>query len=179
MYPHLKCENAPPVRYMQGETDSCIFSSLASAFHHTGIRDLVRARKLLQNKSTRLSGGVLCLEKAKDIVVDNVKWLIPKKCPKNFDWENDINDYMFFVGVIQDNQNCSQHAVTIFCNWIYDSNEPYALPLSKESLDYCTWEMKDGRIDEASFFVRFVDGWIFQECNNTKKKNYLDTCVQH
>jgi hypothetical protein len=69
-----------------------------------------------------------------------------------------------------------QHAITIFRNWIYDSNEPFALPLSKESLDCCTWEIKDGEIKNASLFVCFIDGWIFQE-RETKKKKILDMCA--
>jgi hypothetical protein len=90
-----------------------------------------------------------------------------------FFWDNHINNYMFIVGVIQDSTNSCQHAITIYCNWIYDSNEPYALPLSKESLDCCTWEIKDGVIHQASLFVRFCDGWIFQE-NPGKTKKILD-----
>jgi hypothetical protein len=80
---------------------------------------------------------------------------------------------MFVVGVLQDNTNSCQHAITIFRNWIYDSNEPYALPLSKESLDCCTWEITDGVIHQASLFVRFTGGWIFQE-HKEKRKKVLD-----
>ena len=175
MYPKLRRENAPPVKYMQGETDSCVSTSLASAFHHTGIPDLVRVAKFLQNKSIKLSGGVNCLKKARDIVVANVNWLQPKRLPMNFDWQNDINDYMFVVAAIEDDRHCCQHAVTIFRNWIYDSNEPYAFPLSKESLDCCTWELIDDVIDDESIFVRFVHGWIFQELQ-TKRNKFLDKC---
>ena len=94
---------------------------------------------------------------------------------KTFQWETDINEYMFFVGVMMDSTGSCQHAVTIFCNWIYDSNEPFALPLSKESLDCCTWTVKDGAVQEASLFVSFLKGWIFQE-NESKKKKLLDMC---
>jgi hypothetical protein len=78
---------------------------------------------------------------------------------------------MFVVGVIKDSTNsCQHHAVTIFHNWIYDSNEPFALPLSRESLDCCTWYIKDGVIHEHSSFVSFCDGWIFKEPEEKKKK---------
>ena len=83
---------------------------------------------------------------------------------------------MFFVGVMKDSTGSCQHAVTIFRKWIYDSNEPFALPLSKESLDICTWSIKDGKVEDASKFVCFVDGWIFQEIESKKKKK-LDTCA--
>jgi hypothetical protein len=166
-YPHFRCEVAPRLHHRQGNDDTCTFSSLASAFHHTGIPELVKVGIMLQNKSNRHCGGTKSLHIAKEIVTDNVNWLQAK---------NDINDYMFVVGVIVDSTNCQEHAVTILRNWIYNSNEPYALPLSKESLDSCTWEVKDGVINEASLFVRFGDGWIFQE-RVTKKHKKLDLCV--
>jgi hypothetical protein len=176
-YPHFRCEMAPRLHHMLGNYDTCTFSSLASAFHHTGIPELVKVGIMLQNKSNRHCGGTKSLHIAKEIVTDNVKWLQAKRLPKNFDWENDINDYMFVVGAIEDSTNCQEHAVTIFRNWIYNSNEPYALPLSKECLDSCTWKVKDGVINEASLFVRFCDGCIFQE-RVTKKHKKLDVHVQ-
>jgi hypothetical protein len=83
---------------------------------------------------------------------------------------------MFVVGVIQDSTKSCQDATTIFRNWIYDSNEPFALPLSKDSLDCCTWDIKDGVIDRSLFDSQFSDGWIFKE-QETEKKKALDMCV--
>jgi hypothetical protein len=130
----------------------------------------VRVANVLQRKSTKFCGGAKCVYAARCIVEENVKWLQEKRLPKDFDWENDINDEMFVLGVINDSTNCCQHAVTIFRNWIYDSNEPFALPLMKQSLDLCTWEIKDGAIDQTSSFVSFIDGYIFQEQERRKNK---------
>jgi hypothetical protein len=110
-----------------------------------------------------------------EIVDEKVKWLQPKRMKKTFQWEKDINKYMFVVGVMMDSTSSCQHVVTIFSNWIYDSNKPFALSLSKESLDCCTWTVKDGAIQEASLFVSFLKGWIFQENESKKKKCW--TCV--
>ena len=176
VFPQLRCEKAPPVKFMQGEMDTCVFSSLASAFFNTTIRDLVRVANILHEQSNRLAGGARCLNKAKTIVSDNVKWLQPQRLPKQFDWDIDMNDYMFVVGVIKDSTNSCQHAVTIFRNWIYDSNEPFALPLTQESLDCCTWDVQDGVIREKSSFVCFIDGWIFKEPEE-KRKKVLDMCA--
>jgi hypothetical protein len=177
VFPQLRCAKAPPVKFMQGQIDSCVFSSLASAFHQTAIPDLVRVAIILQDKLNRLAGGTHCLNKAKRIVKENVKWLQPKRLPKEFDWGTDMNDYMFVLGVIKDSTNSCQHAVTIFRNWIYDSNEPFALPLSQESLDCCTWEVKDGVICDHSSFLGFSDGWIFKEPAE-KKNKLLDRCAR-
>ena len=175
IFPQLMCENAPPVKFMQGEIDSCVFSSLASAFHQTAIPDLVTVANVLQTKSTKFGGGTKSIYAAKCIVEEHVKWLQVKRLPKEFDWENDINDYMFVVGVIKDSTNCCQHAVTIFRNWIYDSNEPFALPLSKQSLDCCTWEIKDGAIYQTSFFVRFLMDSFSKNWKQPREKNWI--CV--
>jgi hypothetical protein len=48
--PQLRCENAPPVHFMQGEIDSCVFSSLAPAFHSTALHDLVKVSIILRDK---------------------------------------------------------------------------------------------------------------------------------
>jgi hypothetical protein len=177
IFPGLRHEKAPPVHFMQGDIDRCVFSSLASAFNHTGIPDLVRVATILQEKSNQLCGGAKCLKDTKQIVAENVKWLQPKRMPKKFEWQNDINsESMFFVGVMKDSSGSCQHAVTIFRKWIYDSNEPFALPLSKESLDLCTWSINDGMVEDTSMFVCFVDGWIFQEIDSKKKKK-LDVCA--
>jgi hypothetical protein len=131
MIPSLRCADAPPVHYMQGDIDRCVFSSLASAFHQTGITDLVRVSSILQDKSNSLSGGTECINDAMRIVEKNVKWLQPRKMPKNFEWKNDINNYMFVVGVIKDSTGSCQHAVTIFRNWVYNSNEPICFSSQK------------------------------------------------
>jgi hypothetical protein len=177
VFPQLICENAPPVKFMQGQVDSCVFSSLASAFIQTDIPDLVRVANILSGKLRQYVGGTQCLTVAKDIVTENVKWLQPQRLPRAFNWENDMNDYMFVLGVIRDTTNTCQHAVTIFRKWIYDSNEPFALPLSQESLDCCTWDIQDGENIDLSSFVNFCDGWIFKE-TKSKRKKILDMVQQ-
>ena len=152
MLPQLRCENAPPVKFQQGQIDSCVLSSLASAFYHTNIPDLVRVASILQKKSFAVARLSVGMNTAKCIVEDHVRWLQPKRIPKTFNWEKDITDNMFVLGGIKDSTGCCQHAVTIFRNWIYDSNEPFALPLSKQSLDCCTWDIQDGGVDVLSFF---------------------------
>jgi hypothetical protein len=58
---------------MQGENDSCVFSSLASAFHQTSIPDLLLAANCLQRKPHGLTGGTNCLRAAMEILDENVK----------------------------------------------------------------------------------------------------------
>jgi hypothetical protein len=117
------------------------------------------------------------MAKAKEVVQEQVKWLQSKKLKNCFNWDRDLTKYMFVVGVIKDSHNSQQHAVTIFWEWIFDSNEPFALPLNKNNLDICTWDVKDGgNVIEDSLFVNFCGGWIFYEEKDRKKK-ILDNSV--
>ena len=116
-----------------------VLTSLASAFHSTGIEELQAVAYILHTETEQLSGSMGAIIHAKDIVQQHAQWLQPKKVPFNLDCLKDMNNYMFVLCVLKDSGNSSQHAVTIFCNWVFDSNEPYALPLCKHSLDLCSW----------------------------------------
>ena len=54
-----------------------------------------------------------------------------------------------------------QHAVTLHGGWIFNSNEPWALPLSKKNLDCCTWSVVKGAVQDYSEFVSFAKGLHF------------------
>ena len=90
MMPQLRCVNAPPVKFQQGPIDSCVLSSLASAFYHTNIPDLVRVASLLQKRSFAVAGLSVGMNTAKCIVEEHVRWLQPRRIPKTFNWEKDI-----------------------------------------------------------------------------------------
>jgi hypothetical protein len=123
--------------------------------------------------SKKFGGGVESLWKAREIMQEHVKWMQVKTIKDTFDWEKDITRNMFVVGVLKDSGNSQQHAITIFRNWIFDSNEPFALPLTKTNLDICTWEVKDDNTINDSSFVNFCRGYIFYE-DEDKKNKILD-----
>ena len=83
---------------------------------------------------------------SKKIVEERASWLGCKKVKLTFNWEKDLDVSMILVRVIQDSDGSCQHAVTILCKWVFDSNEKVALPLCQEGLDCCTWEVKDGKV---------------------------------
>ena len=68
IFPNLHCEGALPVKYIQGDTNSCVFKSLASAFHCTRIPLLMQAVNILEMRSKQFSGGVTCMCKAQEFV---------------------------------------------------------------------------------------------------------------
>ena len=83
-------------------------------------------------------------------------WVKVKRMSKLFVWENDLKPEHMFLGQLLATDGSNSHAVTIHGGFVYDANEAQGLPLSKESLDYCTCE-KPG----DSLFHSFWDGYIF------------------
>jgi hypothetical protein len=173
LFPNLWCERGPEIKYQQGNMDNCVFCSFGSALYCTKIPTLVRVANILVQMSNKFGGGVQSLWKAREIMQEHAKWIQVKKINDTFDWEKDITPNMFVVGVLKDSQNSQQHAITIFRNWIFDSNEPFALRLTKSNLDICTWEVKDDNTINDSYFVSFCHGYIFYE-DEDKKKKILD-----
>ena len=110
---------------------------------------------------------IVCIWSRKYLKKEHHGWGVKKLKPTS-NWEKDLDQNMIMVGVIEDSEGSCQHAVTIFCKWVFDSNKNVALPLCQESLDCCTWEVKDGKVTRYSRFVKFIAGWIFYE-NDTKK----------
>ena len=130
----------------------------------------MQAANILVMRSKVLLGGITSMYKAKKIVQEHVTWLQPKKLWKSFNWETDMMRNMFVLAVLEDSQGSQQHAVTLFRDWIFNSNEPYALRLNKQNLDMCTWDVMDGTIVDDSLFVSFCGGWVFHEPEEKKKK---------
>ena len=170
LFPNLRCEGAPEIKYQQGNKDNCVFCSFGSALYCTKIPTLVTTANILVQISNKFGGGVQSLSKARAIIQEHARWIQVKRLKNTFDWEKDITRNMFVVGVLKDSRNSQQHAITIFRNWIFDSNEPFALPLTKTNLDICTWEVKDDNTINDSYFVSFCRGYIFYEDEDKKNK---------
>jgi len=163
LLPRLRRNDAPPVKYTQGDRDTCVFSSFASALHSSGDKDLKKLALLISQLADRHAGGIGTLDKLRSIVETGVSWLQPRVVTKTFSWEMEIGEQDFFVGVIRDSTGSVQHAVSVHNSWIFDSNESCSLPLNKESLDCCTWDVDNGVVKETSEFVNFERGLLFKK----------------
>ena len=93
-------------------------------------------------------------------------WIQPKVMPLGFNWESALNDHQtIFVGVLCASDGHCNHAVTIHGKWVYDANETIALPLMRETLDYCT-----STETRQSTFHGFWRGVFFQYIGTKKEK---------
>ena len=139
LHPHLKLIGAPAIRYMQSEgNDLCVSKSLASALFALGWHD--EAQRINKFGELILTGAVVntmrrVKKEARDALPD---WIVISQIDKRFNWKTDLRENELVLGVLFASDNSCSHAVTIHGNFIYDANEPVALPLTDEALDYCT-----------------------------------------
>ena len=168
-FPTLARNDAPQVRYSQGPHDTCIYSSFASALHYLG------AKHAAHHISTTAVGDagsdpVTVLQRlSKRIDKTNVRFLKPSKLPKTFVLTSEMEDNMMLVGSLVASDGSVNHAVTITQGWIFDSNEQFALPLTKEALDVCTQSEDEATASGSkSTFSHFGHGNIFRD--STKRK---------
>ena len=74
-----------------------------------------------------------------------------------------MDQYDLFVSIIKGSDDINNHAIGIYNNWIFDSNESVAIPLCQEGLNYCASTKGVG-----NQFVSFTGGFFFQK--NSKKR---------
>ena len=85
-------------------------------------------------------------------------WVTMRLLPKNFDHTQHLNENDLMLGALMASDGSCSDAVTIHgSGLVFDANESIALPLCKESLDYCT-----STATVLSEFVRFKRGWWFR-----------------
>ena len=79
--------------------------------------------------------------------------------------ETDLDKCDIFVGVLEGSDGEVNHAIGIFDDWMFDSNENVAMSLHKEGLNHC---VSDCETDVE--FVKFKRGFFFRDqSDNTKK----------
>ena len=99
-------------------------------------------------------------------------WLqMSRKSIKKVKWDEDIKQFDLFLGVLKGSDGQVNHAVGIFNNWIFDSNEDFAIPLSQEGLDYCV-----STPTIRNKFIGFNDGFYFCELGKQQKLKRKACC---
>lgn len=147
------------VQCQQGQLNTCVFSSFASALCGIG-----------------MSGIGILVEKAGKSNVDNPTalrelacfmcahfWLQPIKIKNanGFDLLNaDLKEKLAVV-VLKASDGSTNHAVTVHDSMIFDSNEPTALPLCRENLDFLC-----SSSTQLAKCTGIMSGYIYQEQGN-------------
>ena len=165
-YPHLRVLGAPTLKYIQcGGKDLCASKSLASALYRLGF--LQEAAIINDFGERHLEENLTETIKRLRLKVSTVlpSWIQPKVMPLGFNWESDLDDRTIFVGVLLASDGHCNHAVTIHGKWVYDANETIALPLMRDTLDYCT-----STETRKSKFRGFWRGVLFQYIGTKKER---------
>jgi hypothetical protein len=164
--PDLLCHDEK-ITYLQGELQTCLFDSVASALDYKGMIKLGRLihdigienaeldsksqREVLLNymEQSRLFDGcpkVYCLDRR------NVKKGQRKPLdPLTLSVEEQRHIY---VMQLLGKDGHVRHAVTLVDGFIFDTNSKYPLVLCKESLDWCC--NCEGGLDHVYFAYRFI-----------------------
>ena len=165
-HPDLKVIGAPKVHFGQNEgEDLCVSNSFASALFELGFVN--EATKIAEYGKEELAHGTVnALKKVMTFASEVLpKWLQPAWKPRHFDWKNELNETVVFVGVLLASDGNSNHAVTIHGGFIYDANEIVAIPLCQKALDYCTCTPT-----EKSTFIDFRRGFMFRYVGGKKHR---------
>ena len=168
-WPNLILQEAPKIEYKQGkEDDLCIIKAFASVLHHVGfISEAKELNDKFNHKMYSFTNKDYNLQAIYHYLMKLLPyWLqVTRRGVKDMKWDEDIQNYDLFLGVLKGSDGQVNHAVGIFNNWIFDGNEDIAIPLSKEGLDYCVSTPKT-KVE----FLKFNDVFLFRENN---KHQYL------
>jgi len=154
LFPHLRRENAPKLKYTQDDTtDQCLSKSFASVLHNIGF---TRSAKEINNyglEDLHLDPVLIIerlVQKARQVLTRRIQC---RKINPKFCCLTQLQQGEILVGVIRDHEGNCTHGISIHNNWIYDANETIAIPLCRESLDYCTMKA-DGTPGKFFFFKK-------------------------
>src|SRR5687768_11548379 len=148
----------PLVHYKQVEGQrTCLTYSFASALHHVGAKqvasEVVSKSKKIIEKFNTIPYFLETMQK-QSLNLKRLKanaWNILKNEEKSM-----------VVVTLRGSDGEEDHCVTVLGNWIFDSNFPNALPLTKDSLDLCC-----SSEDRAETFVEVVHALL---CTNYMDK---------
>ena len=129
------------VPYQQGQVHSCVFRSLASAFHFVGQKHTGSVLASLSKQNTNLPGDeqiklAIAVIKKHDTVYKKMDYWKKPKTLASHDFIGQPNDNPKLF-VLRGRDGGVQHAVSVVGSTIFDSNQTMGLSLCKESLDWC------------------------------------------
>jgi hypothetical protein len=136
---NLTTEDAPYLYFCQGDKNTCITDSLASALVYQ--QNLIWAKRI-HDLGIEFLGRTS--QNSQPLIVEVVNTLRKNReyQPKKIDHKTPIDElirpsnYLRTI-VLKSSDGQSNHAVSLIEQWVFDSNIPVALKLCKDSLDFC------------------------------------------
>ena len=160
-------ERYPLAIYKQNSDATCLFSSFASALHYVGLHRTAEAiGKAATIYSADTEAGIENWNALTKIMSEECGWLQPRKVHVHEDILNDVYEFPTVVS-LEAVDGGTQHAITVVGKLVFDSNCARALPLTKETLDYCC-----SSNSMKGYYHRVYKGYRFEEFGHTKKKRW-------
>jgi hypothetical protein len=126
-------------KYVQGETDTCVFTSFASAMFHGGLEN--GAHEIFTAGMTTYLQDPTPLKSLCRYVRQMGLKFCQAKLPKEETTVEAIsvksNWQDLFILLLGGTDGRRDHCVTVHNNLIFDANESTTMPLCKENMDYC------------------------------------------
>ena len=151
------------ILFRQHGRNTCIFSSFASALWFLGIRDMAL---VVASRTEDSEGDPLALKRLAMLVHGHPSWLTPKKIKNASTFnllEHDLSSSLAVVVLKGIPDGASNHAITVHDGLIFDSNEQFAVPLTKSNLDLmCSTDNRKAKYQCISA------GYLFTDCRKGK-----------
>ena len=169
---------APTLFYQQGNHNSCIISSLASSLHYMGdgyaskyiIKRMHKSLMEIHNKGQ--------MHFFRDILMWHQKGENEKILNYRIEEWHTSTPYNILryestyttVCLLLDTWNRTDHCITIWGKWIFDSNLKVALPLTQVCLNYicCGNDSDENKFIGVLHVIRAVPPEVFQRRLNMK-----------
>ena len=169
---------AMPVKYHQGKEDLCVSYSVASAFAAGGFHDA--AGTPIDETFATCAKELTAKSKKKDtvqekidtvqMVVDCVNQRVPgwtsETLPLPFDPQTNVSPYPTLLRLF-DTNGSDAHAASTLGREIFNSNQTWSEPLTKEGLDAVC--LGDGKFKSVVHAVRFIPGKKMLKAMNKKR----------
>lgn len=145
--------------FPQGSRQTCIYSSFASALWFLGMTDL---SILVSSRASRSENNPFALKELAVLVHNHPTWLTPrriKSAESSFKLlQHDLSNSLAVVVLKGIPDGACNHAITVHDGLIFDSNEEFAIPLSRSNLDLmCSTDNRDARFYCVTSGYLFID----------------------
>ena len=131
------------VREKRSHTQTCLFASMASAMHHfaqgkKAEQSLLRTAQILKSQCKKSENSVECISMMVQTMKSHCQELpvLQRHGDGMLDMLADVSDCPTTV-VLCAMDSGTEHAIATVGAWIFDSSMERAMPLTKESLDWC------------------------------------------
>jgi hypothetical protein len=165
-------EDSPRIAFSQKSLSCCATSGFASALHYLGY---IQKSQDLHN----LGLDWLKTENVSRIMESTVQWF-RNTSPMRYEWqclrmkaEQQSPEALLKLGMVHfmfvqllATDSSAGHSITIYCGQVFDSNNERALPLNRETLDYCCGSNLSA--STRCSFLKVFRGYLFERVKKRK-----------